>query len=111
MSEEAGQGQVPRKKIRITKQIVPFEQSSPVDEPLFINYAQVAHAGGSAYIDVGVIPLDDIVSQESEEATFLVLNRLVMSRETLAGLPDQISSLLSSPVKQLDIEVDIVSKE
>jgi hypothetical protein len=91
--ETAGTG---KREVRLKKQIVPFEESSPVQEPLFINYVQVAQAGGSAYIDVGVIPLDDIL-QPSSEATFLVLTRLVMSMETLTGLQDQIACLIKKP--------------
>jgi hypothetical protein len=79
--------------ITLRKQIVPFEESTPAEEPLFINCAQVAYAGGCAYIDVGVIPLDEIVAPSSE-ATFLVLNRLVMSKETMVALRDQITKLL-----------------
>jgi hypothetical protein len=91
--------------IKLRKQIVPFEDSSPAEEPLFINYAQVARAGGSAYIDVGVIPLDEILDPSSDEATFLVLNRLVMSMETMAALKDQIDKLLSGGG---DRKVDVV---
>ena len=85
-----------RREVRLRKQIVPFEESSPAQEPLFINYTQVAQAGGSAYIDVGVIPLDELLPG-TPEVTFLVLTRLVMSRETLIGLRDQISLLLQKP--------------
>ena len=95
MSEETTQGKTGnRPKIKLRKQIVPFEESSPAEEPLFINYVQVAQAGGSFYLDVGVIPLDEILSP-SDEATFLVLNRLVMSKETMSGMANQIQDLLS----------------
>jgi hypothetical protein len=90
-----------QREVRLKKQIVPFEESSPAQEPLFINYAQVAQAGGSIYIDVGVVPLDEIL-QSSPEATFMVLSRLVMSQETLAGLGSQISALLRGPEKSKD---------
>jgi len=85
---------VPRKK-----RIVPFDEGDPAQEPLFINYAQVAEAGGSVYIDVGVVPLDDIL-QQSPEATFSVLTRLVMSPETLTALNDQIALLLQKAKHQ-----------
>lgn len=94
MSESTGATAATQKReVRLKKQIVPFEESSPAQEPLFINYAQVAQAGGSVYIDVGVVPLDEIL-QSSSEATFMVLSRLVMSLETLNGLKDQISAIL-----------------
>jgi hypothetical protein len=82
-----------RHEVRLKKQIVAFEEATPEQEPLFINHAQVAQCGGSVYIDVGVIPLDELL-QGSPEARFLVLTRLVMSTETLAGLRDQISAVL-----------------
>jgi hypothetical protein len=95
MTEEAGKREAAnRPKTKLTKRIVPFDESTPAEEPLFINYVQVAHAGGSAYIDVGVIALDDILSP-SDEATFLVLSRIVMSKQTLSALGQQITALLS----------------
>jgi hypothetical protein len=95
MSGEKGSPTESRPTITLTKRIVPFEEGNPAQEPLFINYAQVAHAAGSAYIDVGVIPLDDMLSG-SDETTFQVLTRLVMSKETLSALGQQISDILSS---------------
>ena len=96
MSQNVGETGAPGKYgVRLKKQIVSFEEGNPAQEPLFINYADVAHAGGSAYIDVGVIPLDEILAR-SPEATFMVLTRLVMSLETLTGLRDQISLLLQN---------------
>ena len=108
MNEEAQQGEeksVARPKITLRKQIIPFEESNPAEEPLFINYAQVAHAGGVAYIDVGIIPLDEILDPSSSDATFIVLNRLVMSMETIAALAEQINKLLSGVG---DRKVDLV---
>jgi hypothetical protein len=81
-----------RSEIALHKKFLPFEDSGPEIEPTFINYVQVAHAAGTAYLDVGVIPLDDIVGQ-SEEPTFWVLARLVMSKETMIALRDQITQL------------------
>jgi hypothetical protein len=96
MSQEAGREKMASQPtIRLRKQIVPFEESNPAEEPLFINYSQVAQAGGSFYIDVGVIPLDDIISK-AEEAPFLVLNRLVMSKETLSQMAKQIQEMLTA---------------
>ena len=80
--------------VKVVKKIVPFEQGSPDEEPLFVNCLQVAHGGGVAYIDVGVIPLDEILQQPQTSATFLVLTRLVMGMETLVGLRDQINQVL-----------------
>lgn len=65
----------------------------------------MSHAGGCAYIDVGVIPLDDILSKSSE-ATFLVLNRLVMSKETFIALRDQMTRLLSNEEQQVHITAE-----
>jgi hypothetical protein len=48
---------------------------------------------GSAYVNVGVITLETIASA-GEVAEFAVLNRLVMSKETLIVLRDQINDLL-----------------
>jgi hypothetical protein len=80
--------------LRLNKKIIPFEEGSPDEEPLFVNCFQVAKGGGVAYIDVGVIPLDELLSQPQVSATFLVLTRLVMSMEALTNLRDQIDQLL-----------------
>ena len=52
MAEATRQGEI-APQVKLVKRIVPCEDSSPAEEPLFINYAQLAHAGGCAYIDVG----------------------------------------------------------
>jgi hypothetical protein len=97
MSEEVEERkEVPR---IVKKRIVPFAEETPSQEPLFINYAQVAHAGGSAYIDVGVIDLDEILSTSSD-VTFSVLTRLVMSPETLKGLGQQITTIFSAALHE-----------
>ena len=91
-----------RPKITLSKKIVPFEESSPDSEPMFINYVQPSHAGGVAYLDVGIIPLDQIL-EHSIDATFLVLSRLVMSRETMIAMRDQITQLFESADAHVDI--------
>ena len=80
-------------KVALQKKIVPFDHSEPDTEPLFINYVQASYAAGSAYLDVGVIPLDEII-EPKEVYTFHVLTRLVMSKETLIAVKDQILELL-----------------
>jgi hypothetical protein len=90
---ETGPGEMKLAKTGIKTRIVPFEESDPATEPLFINYAHVAFVAGSAYIDVGVVTLETIASAE-EVAEFAVLNRLVMSKETLVLFRDQINDLL-----------------
>jgi hypothetical protein len=81
----------------IKKRIVPFETSDPAIEPLFINYVHAAFVGGSAYLDVGVIPLESLESPDAERiADFAVLTRLVMSKSTLILIRDQINDLLTS---------------
>lgn len=51
-----------------------------------------------------MIALDDVLSA-SEEATFLVLNSLVMSKETMSALGQQIASLLSNFHEDRQIKV------
>jgi hypothetical protein len=92
---ETGSGEMKLAKIGIRTRIVPFEESDPATEPLFINYAHVAFVAGSAYVDVGVVALETIASAE-EVAEFAVLNRLVMGKETLTLLRDQINDVLGS---------------
>src|ERR1700677_3231815 len=89
-----------QKKLNITslkKRIIPYEQSDPQTEPLFINYVHGAFVGGSGYLDVGVIPLEAFESPDANKdgiAEFAVLTRLVMSKSTLILIRDQINDLL-----------------
>lgn len=81
--------------VRFKKTVVPFEQEGPVEQPLFTNMCQVAFHDGVVYIDVGIVPLDEVLNRpEATELTFDVLSRLVMSVPTLKNLRDQIVSLL-----------------
>ncbi|MGA2879643.1 MAG: hypothetical protein ABSG13_11895 [Bryobacteraceae bacterium] len=83
--------------ITYKKAIVPFDQEGPVEEPLFINMCEVAFHDDVVYIDVGIIPLDEVLNRTGgTELTFDVLNRLVMGVPTLKNLRDQISVLLDS---------------
>jgi len=90
---KAGKREMNLAKTGIRIRIVPFEESSPATAPLFINYAHVAFLAGSAYVDVGLVTLETVASAE-QVAEFAVLNRLVMSKETLVLLRDQINEVL-----------------
>jgi len=97
--DEAVPGQ---KKARIRgfkKRIIPYEQSDPATEPLFINYVHGAFVGRSAYLDVGLIPIDEFErapdAPEPITVDFAVLTRLVMSKGTLILIRDQINDLLT----------------
>jgi hypothetical protein len=79
----------------VKKEIVEFEAADPEEEPLFINHTMVSHAVGSTYIDVGIIPLDDILSK-APEVRFKVLTRLVMALPTLTQLRDQLNQILET---------------
>lgn len=88
-------GQTTDPQRRIKKRIIPLEFSDPVTEPLFINFVHGAFVGGSAYLDIGVITLESFDPDTAEdEADFAVLTRLVMSKETLLLLRDQVNNLL-----------------
>src|SRR5579871_497348 len=97
MSEAPREGQEAPKnrQIKLVKKIVPYEESSPETEPLFANYVKVAQAAGIYYIDLGVVALDDIL-KPSDQATFMVLSRVVMRQYTLTQLRDLIVGILNS---------------
>lgn len=82
-------------QVNFTKIIVPFEQEGPAEEPLFVNMCQVAFHDDIVYIDVGVVPIDEVLTKGKPDLSFLLLNRLVMGVPTLKNLQAQISSLLS----------------
>ncbi len=93
MSDKTAAASGERPQVTYKKTIVPFEQEGPVEEPLFINMCQVAFHDDVVYIDVGIIPLDEVLTGTTE-LTFDVLNRLVMGVPTLRNLRDQITGLL-----------------
>jgi hypothetical protein len=95
MSEKTAAPPEERAPIMFKKTVVPFEQEGPVEQPLFTNMCQVAFHDGVVYVDVGIVPLDEVLNRtEATELTFDVLSRLVMSVPTLKNLRDQIVSLL-----------------
>ena len=82
--------------IKVTKQMIPYESSTPENEPLFVNHFQVSNVGTDCYIDLGIVPLDDVLKQPAKgEARFLVLQRLVMGPQTLANLRGLIDEILT----------------
>jgi len=80
----------------IKKRIVPFEEDNPAIEPIFVNYSHGVVVGGAYYIDVGVITLESFSLEENKErvADFAVIHRLVMTKEALLLLQEQIKNLL-----------------
>ena len=94
MSESTGETTVTEKReVRLKKTNRSVRGVIPCSGAAFYKLRSGCTGRGSVYIDVGVVPLDEIL-QSSSEATFMVLTRLVMSLETLNGLKDQISALL-----------------
>jgi hypothetical protein len=100
-SGEATSGTAVRIGRKIKKRIIPLESSDPVTEPLFINFAHGSFVGGTAYLDIGVITLESLDPETlGDEADFAVLTRLVMSKETLIVLRDQVNHLLEYTEKE-----------
>ncbi|MGO9263095.1 MAG: hypothetical protein ACLQU1_43475 [Bryobacteraceae bacterium] len=95
--EEAVPGQKTLQISGIKKRIIPYEHSDPASEPLFVNYIHAAFVGGSAYLDVGVIPIEEFEESTKREKAvdFLVRTRLVMTKGTMRLLREQIDQLLN----------------
>jgi hypothetical protein len=84
----------------IKKRIIPFDQDDPAIEPLFINYVHGVLAGGSAYLDVGVITLESFTPENTDRiGDFAVIHRLVMSPATLMLIREQVNNLLTRTEK------------
>ena len=73
---------------KLQKVIVPWEESGPQHEPLFVNHFQVLRSGTDVYIDAGIVPVDDVVTtgETGGQPRFFVLQRLVMSVNSFASL-------------------------
>ena len=73
--------------VKPKKVILPYEDSNPENEPLFVNHFEILQHGTDLYIDAGVLPADDLAQGAREEQPrFLVLQRLAMSVNTFAAL-------------------------
>jgi hypothetical protein len=88
---------IPGQEVRtIKKRIIPFDYDDPAIEPLFINYVHGVLAGGSAYLDVGVVTLESFSAENTDQVgDFAVIHRLVMSEATLHLISDQINNLIA----------------
>ena len=83
---------MPKKKasvqLGLEKQLV--SDPSLEDRPLFVNHFQVSHVGAEVYLDVGIVPLDDILSikpeKQEQKVRFRVLQRLVVTPKGLQVL-------------------------
>jgi hypothetical protein len=102
MNEERNAGNAAPDVVLLKKEIVPFEKETPEEEPLFINHCQLAYHAGIVYIDIGIIPLDEVAfpmadttTNHPKEVRFLVLNRLAMSGFALINLKSQIDDLVA----------------
>jgi hypothetical protein len=78
---------VPPKGLKLKKVIIPYEEENPEVEPLFANYFHVLSSGSDVYVDVGLIPADELASaKDGSTVKFVVLSRIAMSPASLALL-------------------------
>ena len=87
-SKDVGTGAATRPVApKLRKLMVPWEESGPEHEPLFVNHFQILRDGTDVYIDAGLVPIDDIFTtppETGEPPRFFVLQRLAMSANTFA---------------------------
>jgi len=87
----AGSPSVP---VRINKQLEGDADNEIETRPTYINHVVVARTGTDVFLDIGVIPADDLLAfREKQEVRFIVLDRLVMGLETFMTLHDAVSHL------------------
>lgn len=97
------------KKDRVIQVTTKFPESpdNPVARPLFINNVRVARSESDWYVDVGVVPIDQILDEAAEAADFLVLERMVMSLATIKKLAAQIEEVIGKADQQAKGNSDV----
>ncbi len=77
----------------LKKEFIARDGSTPEYHPLYVNHFQVSRHEADWFLDVGVLPIDDILSRQPE-VRFAVSQRLAMSLPTMKKLRDQITQVL-----------------
>ena len=77
----------------VKKEFIARDGGTPENRPLYVNHFQVSRHEADWFLDVGVLPIDDILSRQPE-IRFAVSQRLAMSLPTIKKLRDQISEVL-----------------
>ncbi len=77
----------------VKKEFIAREGGTPEYRPLYVNHFQVSRHEADWFLDVGVLPIDDLLSRQPE-IRFAVSQRLAMSLPTMKKLRDQITQVL-----------------
>ena len=77
----------------VKKEFIAREGGTPEYRPLYVNHFQVSRHEADWFLDVGVLPIDDLLSRQPE-IRFAVSQRLAMSLPTMKKLRDQITKVL-----------------
>ena len=80
--------------VKINKQFEGDADNEIETRPTFINHLLLARMGSDVFMDIGIVPADDLANfMEKPEIRFVVLDRLVMGLETFMQLHDAVSAL------------------
>jgi len=90
-----GESKAPRAKpVQVEKQIPNVDARNPEIAPVFINEVQIIRVGTDIYLDLCIVPSDDILAAESNRKVRLLLReRVVMSVNTFATLRRKIEEV------------------
>ena len=77
----------------VRKEFIAREGGTPEYHPLYVNHFQVSRHEADWFLDVGVLPIDDLLSRQPE-IRFAVSQRLAMTLPTMKKLRDQITEVL-----------------
>ncbi len=100
-----------RRQISVEKQFVDYEVGSPDSSPLHVNHFQVSRGEGDWYLDVGTVPIDDMLNREAKSVRFLVTQRLAMSLQSIKKLRDQIAEVLEKAEGSTNESVETTKQE
>jgi hypothetical protein len=80
--------------VKVTRQLETEADNEIETRPTYINHVQLLRAGTDVFLDIGIVPMDDLANfSEKREMRFVILDRLVMGLETFVGLHDAVMGL------------------
>ncbi len=80
--------------VKFIKQLEDENTNEIETRPTYVNHVLLARTGTDVFIDLGIVPTDDLLGfGEKQEMRLIILDRLVMGLETFMSLHDGVVKL------------------
>jgi len=84
----------PTVAVRFVKELESDTTNEIETRPTYINHVLLSRTGSDVFMDIGIVPLDDLLGfKEKQEMRLIVLDRVVMGLETFMTLHDCVVQL------------------